>query len=36
MQAWIAEMAPYLKGLDPNHLVTVGARSLPPPDQAPV
>lgn len=25
IQAWVEEMAPYLKGLDPNHLVTVGA-----------
>ena len=24
IQAWIEEMAPYLKALDPNHLVTVG------------
>ena len=26
IQSWIATMAPYLKTLDPNHLVTVGAR----------
>ncbi|CAD7701855.1 unnamed protein product [Ostreobium quekettii] len=24
VQAWIEEMAPYVKGLDPNHLLTVG------------
>ena len=25
MQEWVAEMAPYMKQVDPNHLVTIGA-----------
>ena len=25
IQAWVGEMAPYLKGLDPNHLITIGS-----------
>lgn len=28
MQAWIEEMAAYVKALDPNHLVTVGAEGF--------
>ncbi|CAL5228479.1 g11621 [Coccomyxa viridis] len=24
IQAWVGEMAPYLKSLDPNHLITIG------------
>lgn len=24
IQSWVGEMAPYLKSLDPNHLITVG------------
>ena len=28
MQAWIEEMSAYVKALDPNHLVTVGAEGF--------
>ena len=28
IQSWVGEMAPYLKSLDPNHLITIGT-SLP-------
>lgn len=24
VQKWVAEMAPYVKSLDPNHLLTLG------------
>ena len=24
IQSWVEEMAPYLKSVDPNHLVTIG------------
>ncbi len=29
IQAWVGEMAPYLKSLDPNHLITIGTSRCP-------
>ncbi len=29
IQAWVGEMAPYLKSLDPNHLITIGTSRRP-------
>lgn len=29
IQAWVGEMAPYLKSLDPNHLITIGTSQFP-------
>ena len=29
IQAWVGEMAPYLKSLDPNHLITIGTSQCP-------
>ena len=29
IQAWVGEMAPYLKSLDPNHLITIGTSPCP-------
>lgn len=31
MQAWVKEMAAYVKSLDPNHLLTVGEEGFYPP-----
>ena len=28
MQSWIAEMAAYVKGLDPNHLLSIGSEGF--------
>ncbi len=28
LQTWIAEMAAYVKGLDPNHLLSIGSEGF--------